>query len=120
MRRLGIAAYLCLGFSLVACAQAAKDPGVRPGAAGAGGIIGGLTSDQQAELPDFAAAFNRVNTVQITPVFAAEASARALTRHSCASCHAQCVAGGSSPASNPGSVLNARFPYQSDLVTPDG
>jgi len=88
-----------------------------------------------------AAAFNRVNTVPIVVDVRGGGLGPRFNSNSCASCHAQPVTGGSSPAANPlfsvyqlngatntmpsfitptGPVLVARFPFQSDLVTPDG
>jgi CxxC motif-containing protein (DUF1111 family) len=127
--------------ALSGIAQTATDPGVRPGPAGAGGQVAGLTSDQLSEFSDFSAAFNRVNTVTVTPGVRGGGLGPRFNGNSCAGCHAQPALGGSSPASNPlysvyqvnnatntmpsfitatGPVLNARFPFLSDLLTPDG
>jgi CxxC motif-containing protein (DUF1111 family) len=132
---------LLLSASVSVIGQTVVDPGVRPGSLGAGGLVAGLTSDQVSELPDFAAAFNRVNTVIVTAGVRGGGLGPRFNSNSCASCHAQPVTGGASPASNPlysvyqlngatntmpvfitanGPALNARFPFQSDLITPDG
>jgi len=119
----------------------AVDPGVRGGPAGAGSPVAGLTQGQttffNAGLAEFMQADSVTGTVPNTgrglgPTFNAE---------SCAQCHAQPVAGGSSPAVNPqvgaandqgatnevpffitinGPVREARFPYTSDLKKADG
>jgi CxxC motif-containing protein (DUF1111 family) len=149
VRRVGIAntsggmfagVALLLVTATMGWAQKATDPGVRGGAAGAGKPFAGLTSDQLGELPDFIAAFNRVASVVGTGVSGGGLGPR-FNSNSCASCHAQPANGGSSPLSNPlfavfhasgatntmpsfittsGPVLNARFPFQSDHLTPDG
>jgi CxxC motif-containing protein (DUF1111 family) len=116
----------------------AVDPGVRQGTAGAGGFYTSLSSDEQAVEADITAAFTRVNTVSGSP--GAGLGPR-FNSNSCAGCHVQPAVGGSSPASNPlfsvyqasgaknamppfitanGPVLDARFPFQSDLKTADG
>jgi CxxC motif-containing protein (DUF1111 family) len=72
----------------------AKDPGVRGGAAGAGGMIGGLSASQQAAFTDGLDTFNEVDAVTdgLGPRF---------NMDSCAGCHAQPNPGGSSPFRNP-------------------
>jgi|SRR5581483_7049800 len=116
----------------------AVDPGPRQGPAGAGNLIKGLSNAQASPAnlgkTQFQAVHNVTGTGEIGlgPRF---------DSNSCASCHAQPAAGGSSPSTNPlfavytldggknsmptfeatnGPALTARFPYQSDLVTPDG
>jgi CxxC motif-containing protein (DUF1111 family) len=140
-RRLCLSAGLLFLTVVSGIAQTARDPGVRGGAAGAGGKVAGLTSVQLQEFPDFTAAFNRVNTVVVTPGVRGGGLGPRFNSNGCASCHAQPATGGSSPRSNPlfsvyqlngatntmpsfikanGPVLNARFPFLSDHMTPDG
>jgi CxxC motif-containing protein (DUF1111 family) len=115
------------------------DPGPRPGAAGAGGFVAGLTTDQlnvaDATIPFYKQINNVTGTAPIGlgPRFSS---------NQCSSCHAQPAPGGSSPSSNPlfaiyqlkgatntmpsfitptGPVLDARFPYQiADTSQTDG
>lgn len=113
------------------------DPGVRKGAAGAGGPIAGMTSDQAAQFPEYKFVFAEINnstanTVGLGPGYDAD---------NCGICHRQPAAGGSSTIPNQlfnvyqlngaqntmpsfittnGPVVNARSPFMSDGVTPDG
>jgi CxxC motif-containing protein (DUF1111 family) len=125
---------------LVISQSLATDPGVRSGAAGAGGTIAGLTSGQTSAFASGRGTFNEANAVTggaggligLGPRF---------DSNSCVSCHAQPAGGGSSPGANPlfkvfqlngatnkmpsfitasGPVVVARFPFAPDLVTPDG
>ena len=72
----------------------AKDPGVRGGAAGAGGPLPGLTSTERAFFQAGRAAFLEVEAVKdgLGPRFNLD---------SCGGCHAQPEIGGSSPFVNP-------------------
>jgi len=72
----------------------ATDPGVRKGAAGAGGPISGLTPSELAAFNNFMSTFTEVETVTtgLGPGYNLD---------SCTGCHAQPAAGGSSPAINP-------------------
>jgi CxxC motif-containing protein (DUF1111 family) len=111
----------------------ARDPGVRPGPDGAGGMIGGLTATQQAFFGGGLDQFNEQETLAagLGPRFNLD---------SCAGCHAQPAVGGTSPAVNPqvavatdfgarnvvpsfisltGPVREARFKLKPD-GTPDG
>src|SRR5580693_5346004 len=78
--------------------KVAADPGVRGGAAGAGGPLPGLTADESAFFRDGLARFGDVEVVTggsnngLGPRF---------NSNQCLSCHAQPAAGGSSPARNP-------------------
>jgi CxxC motif-containing protein (DUF1111 family) len=144
------AIFLIFPVGLVLDGQTATDPGLRPPPIDAGTFVGGLSSQQTAMLPDFTTAFNRVVAVpnvpgkdgspnNIPPVFGGLGPV--FNSNSCTSCHAAPANGGSSPASNPlfsiyqldgatntmpsfitttSPVLVPRFPYQSDLITPDG
>jgi CxxC motif-containing protein (DUF1111 family) len=74
------------------------DPGVRGGAAGAGGPLPGLTADESAFFKDGLARFADIEVVKggtnngLGPRF---------NSNQCLSCHAQPASGGSSPARNP-------------------
>ena len=72
----------------------ARDPGVRGGAAGAGGAIGGLTGNQQAFFELGKEDFEEAEEVD-------EGLGPRMNLDSCAGCHAQPAVGGSSPAVNP-------------------
>ena len=130
---------LCMAAPL-GIAQAQKkavDPGVRRGAAGAGGPLKGLTADEAAFFQDGLARFAEVESVKggqnngLGPRFNA---------NQCLSCHSQPAGGGSSPSANPliamatlngarnavpwfitlnGPVREARFKRSSN-GTPDG
>jgi CxxC motif-containing protein (DUF1111 family) len=70
------------------------DPGVRGGAPGAGGPVGGLNADQQAFFTAAQASFQVIETVPagLGPGF---------NELSCGSCHISPAVGGSSPMTNP-------------------
>jgi CxxC motif-containing protein (DUF1111 family) len=70
------------------------DPGVRLGPSGAGGMIGGLTTNQQAFFTDGQTRFKEVDA------FANGLGPR-FNMDSCAGCHAYPDVGGSSPFTNP-------------------
>jgi CxxC motif-containing protein (DUF1111 family) len=78
--------------------KAPTDPGVRGGAAGVGGPLKGLTTDENAFFQDGLARFGEIEVVTgghnngLGPRF---------NSNQCLSCHAQPAAGGSSPARNP-------------------
>jgi CxxC motif-containing protein (DUF1111 family) len=119
-------------------ARLATDPGPRQGAPGGGQLVSGLNANQKTSANLGLTEFQSVHAVTGTgemglgPRFDSNA---------CASCHSNPAIGGSAPASNPlfgvyqldgaqntmptfeipaGPALTARFPFQSDLVTPDG
>jgi CxxC motif-containing protein (DUF1111 family) len=115
------------------------DPGVRGGPAGAGKFIPGLTADQQGS--EKALFFGELNRVAGGTSFKEVGLGPTFNSNACTSCHAQPAAGGSSILPNPlfnvyqamgatnvmpffetltGPTVVARFPYQSDLATPDG
>jgi CxxC motif-containing protein (DUF1111 family) len=75
-------------------ALAQTDPGPRPGPAGAGGPLPGLSANQVAFFTAAQANFQEVDT------FANGLGPR-MNLNSCAGCHAQPAVGGSSPATNP-------------------
>lgn len=111
----------------------ASDPGVRPGPAGAGGMIGGLTDGEKSLFAAGLEDFEERDTLEsgLGPRFNLD---------SCAGCHTAPAIGGTSPALNPqvkvatefgaknfvpffvtpyGPVREARFKYNPD-GTPDG
>src|SRR5579863_7474552 len=97
-----------------------KDPGVRGGAAGAGGPLPGLTADEQAFFADGLARFAEVEVVAgganngLGPRF---------NSNQCLSCHSQPAGGGSSPAKNPliaVATLNGGRNAIPWFITPDG
>jgi CxxC motif-containing protein (DUF1111 family) len=109
----------------------ASDPGVRGGAAGAGGQIAGLSMTQAAFFTDGLDTFNEVDTV-------ADGLGPRMNLDSCTGCHTQPATGGTSPFVNPqvafahagadtvpsfiaanGPVREARFVTNPD-GTPDG
>jgi CxxC motif-containing protein (DUF1111 family) len=130
-----------LALSLLACTvpnpeqePPAVDPGVREGAAGAGGPLPGLTTEETAFFKDGQKRFLEVETVTgganngLGPRF---------NSNQCGSCHSQPAVGGTSPATNPliaiaaqngaqntipwfiasnGPIREARFKLQSDGV----
>jgi CxxC motif-containing protein (DUF1111 family) len=73
---------------------AAKDPGVRSGAAGAGGYIAGLTTQEIAAFNVGKDDFEEVESV-------AEGLGPTMNLDSCAGCHVQPAVGGTSPPVNP-------------------
>ena len=119
--------------SVTAALFAARDPGVRTGAAGAGGAIVGLTLNELSFFNSGLADFIAVEDV-------ADGLGPRMNLDSCGGCHAQPAVGGSSPALNPqvafaskdggddtvpsfirsnGPVREARFVRNAD-GTPDG
>src|SRR5438045_1186672 len=72
----------------------AKDPGVRGGAAGAGGFVAGLTATEQQVANDSAEAFQETEGL-------ADGLGPRLNGEGCAQCHAFPATGGTSPATNP-------------------
>jgi CxxC motif-containing protein (DUF1111 family) len=74
--------------------QQATDPGVRGGAAGAGGPLSGLTTD---ELAFFTAAQARFEVVDAV----ANGLGPGFNLNQCSGCHSQPATGGTSPATNP-------------------
>jgi CxxC motif-containing protein (DUF1111 family) len=74
--------------------SSAHDPGVRTGAAGAGGSLGGLTTDESAFFQAGLDTFLEVDGV-------ADGLGPRFNMDSCAGCHAAPAVGGSSPAVNP-------------------
>jgi CxxC motif-containing protein (DUF1111 family) len=121
--------------------SAPQDPGVRAGSPGAGGQIGGLTSNQQAFFSAGLMTFSEIDSVKGTVSNTGAGLGPRFNAESCAQCHAAPAPGGSSPSVNPqvaaaidqgasnqlppfitsdGPVREARFPLTSDLRHPDG
>ncbi len=128
---------------VVVHAQTASDPGVRGGPPGAGNWVTNVNGNEPGEFLILFSVFGEENEVKpgengdtlrvgLGPRF---------DSNSCISCHAYPAVGGSSPPENKlfsvyqlngaknqmpffetpnGPTLVARFPYQSDLATPDG
>jgi CxxC motif-containing protein (DUF1111 family) len=86
--------FLGLSQSLTAQFRGARDPGVRGGSAGAGGMLAGLTADQQTMFTDGLADFSEEEEVD-------EGVGPRFNFVGCAGCHAQPAVGGTSPAINP-------------------
>jgi len=125
-----------------------KDPGVRGGAAGAGGPLQGLTPTQLTFFNAVAVRFLEVDSVSgnaNNPNLQADETGSGLgprfNLNACAGCHAFPAVGGSSPTTNPqisvatldgakntipsfisvnGPVREARFPNVPGTNTPDG
>ena len=119
----------------------ATDPGVRGGPAGAGTAIPRLTDHQKAFYLAGLDEFLQIDSVKGTVANTGAGLGPRFNAESCGQCHAQPAIGGSSPSTNPqitaatdqgatnlipffittdGPVREARFPYQSDMRTPDG
>lgn len=122
-------------------AQSPVDPGVRGGTAGAGQFIKNLNPAIAAVEGNVLSTFTEVNRVTDPTAIKPLGLGPRFDSNSCSSCHAQPAIGGSSPATNPlftvyqadgalntmpafelinGPVVVARFPFQSDGITPDG
>jgi CxxC motif-containing protein (DUF1111 family) len=86
--------FLGLSQTLTAQFRGARDPGVRGGPAGAGGMLGNLTADQQEMFTAGLADFAEEEAVD-------EGVGPRFNFVSCAGCHAQPATGGTSPAVNP-------------------
>ena len=119
----------------------AIDPGVRPGNAGAGTPIAGLTTNQLAFFTTGLADFQEIQSVLGGIAGTGNGLGPTFNGESCAQCHAQPSIGGTSPFTNPqigaasaegatnqvpffitanGPVREARFPLTPDLRHPDG
>jgi len=137
-------AILGLSFSKEVWSQigrfAARDPGVRPGPASAGGMLGNLTPSEQQAFAVGREAFLEVASVQGTIPDTEAGLGPRFNLDSCSGCHVQPEVGGTSPFINPqvevakkegasnvlppfikreGPVREARFKYKHD-GTPDG
>jgi len=119
----------------------ATDPGPRPLPADAGNFYSTLTANQSSITTRLTQIFTEVNFVAGGPLVKTVGLGPRFNSNSCSSCHAYPAVGGSSPPNNPlfsiyqlegatnsmpyfvtpnGPVIVARFPYKSDLVSPDG
>jgi CxxC motif-containing protein (DUF1111 family) len=116
-----------------AAGPAAKDPGVRAAAAGAGTPLSTLSADQLAFFQDGLSRFNAIDSVGGTIAGETDSGlGPTYNSNSCGSCHAQPATGGTSPNTNPqiaaatdngatnsipdfisasGPVREARFPF---------
>ena len=95
------------GLVLLAAAAApaqffARDPGVRGGPDGAGGMLEGLTANQQAFFAVSKDAFEEVDAL-------ADGLGPRFNLDSCSGCHAQPVTGGTSPFVNPQVAVATAF-----------
>jgi CxxC motif-containing protein (DUF1111 family) len=98
--------------------DAARDPGVRPGPAGAGGPIDGLTANELKFFQHGKEDFEEVEEVE-------EGLGPTMNLDSCSSCHSQPAIGGSSPARNPqvafAQAANpSQYPAVQAFIKPDG
>jgi CxxC motif-containing protein (DUF1111 family) len=101
LRRYRIACLVITTVSALA-AQAAKDPGVRGGKPGAGGIVNGMGSDGNALFAFLTSEFTQLHSV--TGTLGNETGnglGPGYNANSCGICHAFPAIGGSSPAVNP-------------------
>src|SRR5213594_174862 len=89
---------LALGSGML---RAQTDPGVRGGAAGAGGQIPGLTVKEDKFFNAGLDAFTEVQSVQGTIAGTEEGLGPRFNMDSCGGCHAQPATGGTSPSTNP-------------------
>ena len=117
---LAIVLVASLGLAQTIYAQfRAKDPGVRGGPVGAGGMLVGLSTDEQKMFSDGLADFSEEESV-------ADGVGPRFNFVGCAGCHAQPATGGTSPGVNP----LFRVPVKADLgfvgnaipsfITPNG
>lgn len=138
-----IVGLLRLTANMVVHAQSASDPGVRGGPPGAGNWYTSLPSDMMEQFQILFSNFVEQN--EVTTGAGGDTLRTGLgprfDSNSCNSCHAYPAVGGSSPPENNlfsvyqlngdqnampffetpnGPTLVARFPFQSDLQTPDG
>ena len=100
-QKVGALVAAVLATSSLTSAQTVKvpaDPGVRAGAAGAGGPLQGLTADETAFFRDGLARFA---DVEVVAGGANNGLGPRFNSNQCLSCHSQPAAGGSSPARNP-------------------
>jgi CxxC motif-containing protein (DUF1111 family) len=120
---------------LAGTAFAQTDPGVRGGAAGAGGPLASVAANAN-DLAFFNAGLDQFNELQVVQGGAANGLGPRFNLDSCAGCHAQPAVGGTAPATNPqvalataagatntvpsfitatGPVREARFPFFFDV-----
>ena len=82
-------------------AQAQTDPGIRAGAASAGGALAGLTNHENKFFTTGQTAFQEVQSVQGTIPGTEAGLGPRFNLDSCSGCHAQPAIGGTSPGVNP-------------------
>jgi CxxC motif-containing protein (DUF1111 family) len=100
-------------------AFAQTDPGPRGGAAGAGGPVPGLTTNQRANFTQALDVFSEVDSVRGTvPGEDGKGLGPTFNGNSCAQCHAEPAVGGSSPGQN--SRIHPVSNPQVALATLDG
>src|SRR5215510_12931140 len=110
---------LLLGLSqnLTAQFRGARDPGVRGGAAGAGGPLTGLTTDEKEMFTVGLEDFSEEEGV-------ADGVGPRFNFVSCAGCHAQPATGGSSPGQNPMFRITSDLKFTGNtmpsFITPNG
>ena len=99
---LGLVALVATTPSLSIGQFVSKDPGVRAGAAGAGGMLPGLTPGEQSYFHAGVEAFSEVSMLEnsLGPRFNLD---------SCGGCHIQPALGGTSPAVNPQVAIATQF-----------
>src|SRR5215510_14647939 len=97
----GISALAVSTFLSLAIAVAQTDPGVRAGAAGAGGAMPGLSQQQIKIFQNAQVIFQEVDSVSGTIAGTEGGLGPRFNLDSCSGCHAQPDIGGSSPAVNP-------------------
>jgi CxxC motif-containing protein (DUF1111 family) len=102
---------------LAGMAFAQTDPGVRGGAAGAGGHLAGLSTDEVNFFNGALARFREVDSVSGT-IEAGVGLGPRFNGNSCAQCHAQPATGGSSPVSINPQVALATLDGATNVVYP--
>jgi CxxC motif-containing protein (DUF1111 family) len=95
------------------------DPGVRGGAAGAGGALAGLTTLQQNFFTSARDIFQEIDSVSGTvPGAPGRGLGPRFNADSCAACHSNPAIGGSSPAVNPLPAIAAKAGATANTVPP--
>jgi CxxC motif-containing protein (DUF1111 family) len=115
---IAIAAATLLALEPATSQDAARDPGLRPGPAGAGGPIDGLTRNELKFFQHGKEDFEEVEEVE-------EGLGPRMNLDSCGGCHSQPAIGGSSPARNPqvafAQAANpSQYPAVQAFIKPDG
>jgi CxxC motif-containing protein (DUF1111 family) len=104
------AAPLLAGAQSTERGSAVRDPGVRGGTPGAGGVVTGASDNEKAIFADSLGVFKEVDSVSGAPIDHADGSGLGprFNLDSCAGCHAYPDVGGSSPPVNPQIAAAAR------------
>jgi CxxC motif-containing protein (DUF1111 family) len=120
MNRTTLVATLCFClFSFALSARAQHDPGPRAGSAGAGGPFPGLNSNEQTVFSNAQQVFMEIDSVSGSVAGEnGKGLGPSFNGNSCAQCHAEPAAGGSSPGLS--SRLNPQPNPQVALATLDG